>query len=121
MIQIKMLHAESLKYFGGAPGIRDEGLLESALARPRNKWLYDQSKSIFELAASYGFGLAKNHAFIDGNKRTALLSARAFLFRNGFHFAPEEVDTVTVMEGVAKGDVNETLLSEWIEKYSEKL
>ncbi len=120
VIQIKMLHAESLKYFGGSPGLRDEGLLESAAARARNKWSYDQAKSIFTLAASYGFGLAKNHAFIDGNKRTALLSIRAFLFRNGYGFTPEEVETVTVMEGVADGTVDETLLSEWIEANSEK-
>lgn len=120
VIQIKMLHAESLKNFGGSPGLRDEGLLESAAARARNKWSYDQAKSIFILAASYGFGLAKNHPFIDGNKRTALLSIRAFLFRNGYCFTPEEVETVTVMEGVADGTVDETLLSEWIEANSEK-
>lgn len=120
VIQIKMLHAESLKNFGGSPGLRDEGLLESAAARARNKWSYDQAKSIFILGASYGFGLAKNHPFIDGNKRTALLSIRAFLFRNGYGFTPEEVETVTVMEGVADGTVDETLLSEWIEANSEK-
>lgn len=118
--QIKMLHADSLRYFGGSPGLRDEALLESAAARPRNKWSYDQAIDIFELAVSYGFGLAKNHAFIDGNKRTALLSVRAFLFRNGYRFTPEEVETVTVIEGLADGTVDETLLSEWIEKNSEK-
>ncbi|GMQ81613.1 MAG: type II toxin-antitoxin system death-on-curing family toxin [Rhodothermia bacterium] len=115
-----MLHADSLRYFGGSPGLRDEALLESAAARPRNKWSYDQAIDIFELAVSYGFGLAKNHAFIDGNKRTALLSVRAFLFRNGYRFTPEEVETVTVIEGLADGTVDETLLSEWIEKNSEK-
>ena len=115
-----MLHAESLKYFGGSPGLRDEGLLESAAARARNKWSYDHAKSIFTLAASYGFGLAKNHAFIDGNMRADLLSMRAFLFRNGYCFTAEEVETVTVMEGLADGTVDETLLSEWIEANSEK-
>lgn len=121
VIQIKMLHAESLKYFGGSPGIRDEGLLESALDRPRNKFSYDQAKNVFELAAAYGFGIARNHAFVDGNKRIELLSIRAFLFRNGYRFTSEDVETVTIMEGVADGSVPENLLSEWVEKNSEKL
>lgn len=119
-IQAKILHAEAVKLFGGSPGVRDEGLLQSALARPRHLWTYEEAATPFDLAAAYGFGIAKNHAFVDGNKRTALLAIRAFLFRNGYHFEPEEVETVTVMEGVAGGAVGEAVLSEWIEANSEQ-
>lgn len=115
IIQIRMLHSESIQLFGGSPGIRDVALLESALDRAKNKWHYDDTVSLFELAAAYGFGIAKNHAFIDGNKRTSLLSIRSFLFVNGYHFRPEEVETVTVIEGMAAGRVDEKQLAEWIE------
>lgn len=119
-IQAKMLHAEALKLFGGAPGVRDEGLLHSALARPRHLWAYEEAATLFDLASAYGFGIAKNHAFVDGNKRAALLAIRAFLFQNGYRFQPEEVETVTVMEGVAGGTVDEAMLAEWLETNSER-
>lgn len=114
-VQVKMLHTHAIKLFGGSPGVRDDGLLQSALARPVNLWAYDEDATLFQLAAAYGFGLAKNHAFIDGNKRIALLAVRAFLFRNGHRFEPDEVETVTTMEGVASGSISEVLLSAWIE------
>lgn len=117
-LQVKILHAEAINLFGGLQGIRDAGLLQSALARPQNLHVYDEDATLFDLAASYGFGLAMNHAFIDGNKRVALLAIRAFLFRNGFHFNPEEVETVTMMEGLAAGDVTQELLSDWIQANS---
>lgn len=113
-LQVKILHAEAINLFGGLPGNRDAGLLQSALARPQNLRAYDEDATLFDLAASYGFGLAMNHAFIDGNKRVALLAIRAFLFRNGFRFNPEEVETVTMMEGLAAGDITQGLLSDWI-------
>ena len=119
-VQVKMLHAESLNYFGGSPGIRDETLLESALGRPQNKWAYDANASIFELAAAYGFGIARNHAFVDGNKRTALLSMRAFLFSNSYTFSPGEIETVTIIEGLAQGSVDEDLIASWLESNSKK-
>lgn len=119
-VQAKMLHAEALKLFGGSLGVRDEGLLQSALARPQHRWTYEEAATLFDLAAAYGFGLAKNHAFVDGNKRVALLAIRAFLYRNGYAFNPEEVETVTMMEGVASGDVSEGLLAEWIGANSEQ-
>ncbi|MEP0548895.1 MAG: type II toxin-antitoxin system death-on-curing family toxin [Rhodothermales bacterium] len=118
-IQLKMLHAESIRLFGGAQGVRDEGLLQSALARPRHLRAYEEGATLFDLAAAYGFGIAKNHAFVDGNKRAALLAVRAFLFRNGYHLQPEEVETVTVMEGLAGGTVDEVLLAEWLETNAE--
>ncbi len=117
-LQAKILHAEAINLFGGLQGIRDAGLLQSALARPQNLHVYDEDATLFDLAASYGFGLAMNHAFIDGNKRVALLAIRAFLFRNGFRFNPEEIETVTMMEGLAAGDVTQELLSDWIQANS---
>ena len=117
-LQVKILHSEAINLFGGSHGIRDEGLLQSALARPQNLHVYDDDATLFDLAASYGFGLTKNHAFIDGNKRIGLLAIRAFLFRSGFRFDPDEVDTVTIMEGVATGNVSEDLLSDWIQANS---
>lgn len=113
-IQVRLLHAESLELFGGSPGIRDLGMLESALSRPVNKWHYEERDDLFELAASYAFGVARNHPFVDGNKRTALLTIRAFLFRNGYLFAPVEVETVTMIEGLAEGRVSEDFLASWI-------
>ncbi len=114
-VQVKMLHAQSLRLFGGSPGVRDAGLLQSALGRPQHLWSYEETATLFDLAAAYGFGIAKNHAFVDGNKRAALLAIRAFLFRNGVRFVPDEVETVIKMEGVASGAVSERALSEWIE------
>jgi death on curing protein len=115
---IQTLHAESLHRFGGASGIRDEGLLESALDRPRNVYAYNEGASLFELAATYAHGLIKNHPFVDGNKRAGLLAARAFLFRNGFALHPPEAETVSVIEGVAAGEVEADALAAWLEEHS---
>ncbi len=117
-VQVTMLHAEALRLFGGSSGVRDAGLLQSALGRPQHLWTYDEAATLFDLAAAYGFGIAKNHAFVDGNKRAALLAVRAFLFRNGYGFVPDEVETVKVMEGVAGGEMDETFLAEWIQTNS---
>jgi death-on-curing protein len=110
-----MLHAETIRLFGGSVGVRDASLLESALGRPRNKWQYHPGTSGVGLAAAYGFGIARNHAFVDGNKRTALLAMRAFLFINGYRLAPDEIETVTVIEGLAAGTVDEESVTAWIE------
>jgi len=120
-VQVRMLHAEAINLFGGAHGIRDQSLLESALGRPRNMWAFAESVSLPELAAAYGFGIAKNHAFVDGNKRTALLAIRAFLFRNGLLFEPTEVEAVSTIEGLAAGSVKEQALADWITDNSESL
>jgi death-on-curing protein len=116
--QVKMLHAETLRLFGGAPGLRDEGLLQNAIAKPRQSFAYGDAPSIFHLAAAYGYGLAKNHAFVDGNKRIALLATRAFLFRNGYAFNPDPVETVTMIEGVAGGTVSQDLPAAWLQKHT---
>ena len=117
-VQVRMLHAEAINMFGGTHGIRDQSLLESALGRPQNMWAYRESPSVPELAASYGFGIAKNHAFVDGNKRASLLAIRAFLFRNGLHFQPAEVESVSMIEGLAAGSVTEEALANWIAENS---
>ncbi|QXD16793.1 type II toxin-antitoxin system death-on-curing family toxin [Rhodocaloribacter litoris] len=119
--QVRMLHAETVRLFGGAPGVRDEGLLRSALARPRHRWTYGEAVSLFALAAAYASGIARNHPFVDGNKRTALLSIRAFLFRNGYRFLPDEAATVSMMEGLAAGRVKEDELASWIEASSTRM
>lgn len=114
--QVRMLHAESLRLFGGSPGLRDANLLESALARPRQLFAYGDNPDLFALAAEYAFGLARNHAFVDGNKRVALLAVRAFLFVNGFRFEPEQVETVTTFERLAAGELTQHELSDWIKQ-----
>ncbi len=106
-------HAEQLALFGGADGIRDRGLLESALARPLNKFGYGET-SIAALAAAYGFGIARNHPFIDGNKRTALASMIVFLGLNGLDLgAPQEAATAMILS-LAAGEITEELLAQWI-------
>lgn len=116
--QAMVLHAESLRLFGGAPGLRDQGLLEGALARPQTRLGYVPDASVFELAASLGHGIAKAHAFVDGNKRTALLAMQTFLFLNGFRLRPDPVAVVTTVEGVAAGIVSEAELAGWLEASS---
>lgn len=116
--QVRLLHAESLRLFGGLSGVRDVGLLQSALARPQQLLAYGASPDLFDLAAASAFGLARNHPFLDGNKRMALLSIRTFLFLNGFHFVPDQVETVTTLEGVAAGSVGEQAFAAWIRRNS---
>lgn len=108
------LHDESLTLFGGGEGIRDEGLLESALARPRQRWSFDPDVTIPELAAHYGLGLVRNHAFVDGNKRIGLLATAVFLRINGFEFRPEEADEVAHVLGVAAGEIDDDAFVEWV-------
>ncbi len=109
-----LLHEESLAEFGGARGLRDEGLLDSALARSQNAHAYKSGSTLAELAAAYGFGIAKNHAFVDGNKRTAFLSIGLFLMINGHRLAAVQADAIGTMLAVASGDVDEAGLAAWI-------
>jgi death-on-curing protein len=106
-------HAEQLALFGGADGIRDPGLLESALARPQNKFAYGET-DLAALAAAYGFGIARNHPFVDGNKRTALASMIVFLNLNRLDLdAPPETATAIVL-ALAAGEIGEDVLARWI-------
>jgi len=111
------MHAETLQQFGGTTGLRDEGRLESALSRPQNRYAF-ADPPLFELAAAYCHGIVRNHPFVDGNKRTGLLAARAFLFRNGHRLDPDEAEMVGVVERVASGEVSEDELAQWIEQYT---
>jgi death on curing protein len=109
-----LLHTESLAQFGGAPGLRDEGLLDSALARPVNKHSYEGCTDLAVLAAAYGFGLAKNHAFIDGNKRAAFLAVGIFLAINGLRLNATPVDAIQTVLALAAGDLDESRFADWI-------
>ncbi len=110
---VKDAHSEQLALFGGADGIRDVGLLESALARPENKWAYGET-DLAALAAAYAFGISRNHPFIDGNKRMAFTSILMFLGLNGIAFKPTIADATAVMLALAAGEVEEDLLARWI-------
>jgi len=106
-------HSIQLRRFGGAPGLRDEGGLRSALERPINKWHYE-SAALPELAAAYAFALAKNHAFVDGNKRIAFIAMVAFLRKNGVPFKPDQAQATAMILAVASGEVSEENLTRWI-------
>jgi death-on-curing protein len=113
-----LLHRASLARFGGAEGIRDEGLLDSALARPINRFHYGQSDDtpcdLADLAASYAFGLVKNHAFVDGNKRAAFLASGVFLQVNGKKLDASAADAIAAMMALADGSIGEPEFAVWI-------
>ncbi|TAH10435.1 MAG: type II toxin-antitoxin system death-on-curing family toxin [Curvibacter sp.] len=111
-----LLHDESLAEHGGASGLRDEGLLESALARPLNLVAYG-APDVAELAACYGVGLAKNHAFVDGNKRAAFLAVGLFLLLNNKRLVATQADATLTMLGVAAGDIDEVVFAQWIREH----
>ena len=116
---VLMLHEQSLAQFGGSPGIRDEGLLDSALGRPQH--LFDYGKpTLFDLAARYAFGLVKNHPFIDGNKRTGFIAAVAFLELNGMRFGANEVDAALRTLALAAGEMTEAAYAAWLESNSKR-
>jgi len=108
-----MLHEQSLAQFGGLAGVRDEGLLDSALGKPLNLFAYGKP-TLFDLAASYGYGIVKNHPFIDGNKRTGFIVAVTFLELNGRRFAASEVDATVCTLALATGEMSEAAYSAWL-------
>ena len=103
-----------IELYGGAPGLRDAGLLEGALARPRHCAAYEPDATVHRLAALYGVGLAKGHAFIDGNKRIAFAVMVAFLKVHGQRLDATEAEATATMLGVAAGDIDEVALAEWL-------
>ena len=111
--QAVAIHSRQMRRFGGAPGLRDEGMLRSALERPVNKWHYEQA-DLAEIAAAYAFGLAKNHAFVDGNKRIAFMALVVFLRKNSVHFSPDQAQATRIMFALAAGEVSEPSLVRWI-------
>jgi len=108
-------HARSLRDHGGADGIRDEGLLESALARPRNLASYGEPDA-FDLAAALGYGLVKNHPFVDGNKRTSFLCAYVFLGINGHSLDADEAEAAAIMLDLAAGEASEAEFALWLKE-----
>jgi death-on-curing protein len=115
-----LLHAESLAEHGGLEGLRDEGLLDSALARPQNLYVYDESTDLAQFAASYGVGIARNHPFADGNKRAAFMSVGLFLGLNGKRLVADQVDAVNAMLAVASGELAEADFAAWIKKHMKR-
>ena len=110
-------HDEQLAEHGGATGIRDQNLFESALARPQNLAAYG-SPDAAALAASYAFGLAKNHPFVDGNKRTALVALESFLVLNGFELTADDAQCVLAILSLASGATSEAALADWVRGHS---
>lgn len=106
------LHSEQLAQHGGAAGVRNLGLLQSALARPQNVAAYGDPDAP-ALAASYAFGIAKNHPFIDGNKRTAFTAAATFIELNGYEMTATEPDAVTAVLALAAGEMDEAAMAQW--------
>ena len=114
---LELLHDESLAEHGGAPSLRDEGLLESALARPLNLAAYG-NPDLLELAAAYGVGLAKNHPFIDGNKRAAFLAVGLFMALNGRRLVASQAEATLTMLAVAAGQTDESAFARWLREHS---
>ena len=114
---LRLLHRETLAEFGGLSGMRDEGLFLSALARPRNLFVYEGVTNISRLTAAYAYGIARNHPFNDGNKRAAFLAIGMFLAINGYRLKVEPTNAVNTMLALAAGDLSELELTSWIEQF----
>jgi len=112
--EVLAIHARQIAEHGGIDGLRDLGLLESALARPQNLHAYDPEADIASLAAAYAFGIAKNHPFLDGNKRTAHVTMRTFLVLNDIEFRAPQEDKYLAIMALAAGELSESSLAEWI-------
>jgi len=115
-LTVDAIHFDLLLGHGGIFGVRDEGLLESALDRARNRWLYEPESDLAVLAAAYGFGLTTNHPYADGNKRVALLAMYVFLAVNGRRLVAPEVEATLVVLDVARGRLGEAELAAWVRR-----
>jgi len=111
---IEAVHLDQIREHGGLIGTRDENALESALARARQRWTYEERTDLPRLAADYAFGISSNHPFRDGNKRVAFLAAVIFLGLNGLDFDAPEDEVVKTMLSLASGELDETALTDWI-------
>ena len=116
---VHIIHDRQIARHGGASGLRDEGLLQNAMQRPVNKLQYEDADT-FECAAAYAYGIAKAHAFVDGNKRTAFVTSATFLRLNGWHVVTEPAEGVAYMEGLASDEVSEEKFKNWLEHGSTK-
>ena len=119
---VLFVHADLLQRYGGQPGLRDPGLLESALAQPKitigGRFAH---RTLFEKAAAYGFHLCKNHAFVDGNKRTAFVLMDIFLQRNGWEIASDEQEAYSMMMSLASGKLTKAQLADWLNEHCRRL
>ena len=111
--QVVRIHAAQLALFGGPAGLRDENMLRSAIDRPKNKWAYGE-RSLAVVAAAYAFGLAKNHPFVDGNKRIAFAAMMVFAGKNGLALAPSQTEATRVILELAAGAIGEGEMAAWI-------
>jgi death-on-curing protein len=114
---VEAVHLDQIREHGGLPGLRDEDLLESALARPQHKWTYKRRPDMASLAAAYAYGIISNHPFRDGNKRVGFLTAVIFLNLNGRDLVVEEADVVATIVAAAAGHVSEGQLAKWIRRH----
>ena len=119
-VVVDAIHHDQLREHGGLPGVRDENVLESALARPQQKWHYAEETDLATLAAAYGFGLVKSHPYRDGNKRIGLLAIATFLGINRYDLQATDADVVTQILAPADNRVSETELADWIRAHSRK-
>ena len=119
-VVVDAIHNDQLREHGGLPGIRDENVLESALARPHQKWHYAERMDAATLAAAYGFGLVKNHPYRDGNKRIGLLAIVTFLGMNGYDLEATDAEVVAEILALAEGRLSEEALADWIRQHSAK-
>jgi len=117
---VDAIHSDQVREHGGLPAVRDENALESALARPRQKWHDEPKTTIPALAAAYAFGLVRNHPYRDGNKRIGFLAMATFLGINGYAFEATDADVVTQFVALAAGDVKEDQLAAWIQTHSRR-
>jgi death on curing protein len=113
-VVVDSIHLDQLREHGGLPGVRDENALEAALTRARQKWHYEPTADLAILAAAYGFGLARAHAFSDGNKRMAFVTMMTFLGLNGKDLSATELEVVEMMVSLAGGELTESALADWI-------
>jgi death-on-curing protein len=112
-------HFRSIRDHGGAHGLRDEGALEAALARPRHRWRYEPDARLADLAAAYAFGLARDHPYVDGNKRIALVALVGFLDLNGVSMTATNADALLVMRRLGDGRITEAELADWIDAHAQ--
>lgn len=120
-LMIRAIHGSQMQEHGGSLGLRDKGLLDSALNRPRTRFHYEAETDLIDLAASYGFGLARNHPFVDGNKRVAFQAMYVFLGLNGRRIEAEEPEVVRVILSLAAGELEESDLAEWLRAHTTSL
>ena len=117
LVHVLAIHSDQIKTHGGSAGLRDRGLLESALERPKNQFHYGSDPDLASLAGAYGFGLANNHPFVDGNKRVAFQAMYLFLGLNGSRIEAPEEEVVSLILSLAAGELNETELADWVRRH----